>query len=208
MIIGVLGIIKSGGAFVPIDPTYPEERISYMLRDSQAKVMLVTGQVVERAECEEVSLSQTLRDQRMETNLPIINKPTDLLYVIYTSGTTGKPKGVMLEHTGLVNLREYFIDELGISATDTVLQFANLIFDASVWEMTMGLFTGATLVIASEEQRTDTLLLKKVIEENEITICTLPPVVLDKHMLSIEDLRMLITAGAEIDKHLVQENKQ
>ena len=155
MIIGIYGIIKAGGAYVPIDPSYPEERIEYMLEDCRAKILLTGG--------EDINISKKVKEnlkvvdlfnkeyyKGLESNLGKVNSPEDSVYLIYTSGTTGKPKGVMVGHKGIVNLREFFIRTYSISDKDVILQFANYIFDASVYEMTAALLTGASLCMISQ----------------------------------------------------------
>ncbi len=136
MIIGILGILKAGGAYLPIDYEYPAERISYMLEDSEARILLTnkalknliqfTGEMI------------LIEDQELYTgdssNLNAVNGPTDLAYLIYTSGSTGKPKGVMVEHTDIANLKEFFAKWLGVTSEDRIVQFATCAFDASVGE--------------------------------------------------------------------------
>ncbi|WP_039275291.1 condensation domain-containing protein, partial [Paenibacillus polymyxa] len=111
MIVGIFGILKAGGAYVPIDPTYPEERIRYMLDDSGAKLLLTQSHLVDKAVIDGQVLvldgAQTVYHED-GSNLEPGSGPNDLAYVIYTSGTTGQPKGVMLEHHGLCNLKTYF----------------------------------------------------------------------------------------------------
>ncbi|WP_039275300.1 condensation domain-containing protein, partial [Paenibacillus polymyxa] len=111
MIVGIFGILKAGGAYVPIDPTYPEERIRYMLDDSGAKLLLTQSHLVDKAVIDGQVLvldgTQTVYHED-GSNLEPWSGPNDLAYVIYTSGTTGQPKGVMLEHHGLCNLKTYF----------------------------------------------------------------------------------------------------
>ncbi|ASZ61283.1 hypothetical protein CLD04_08935 [Bacillus subtilis] len=110
MIVGILGILKAGGAYVPIDPEYPEERIHYMLEDSKAHLLLTQSHLRDRISFAGKILSLDEEDSYDETgsNLKSIVEPHHLAYVIYTSGTTGKPKGVMVEHRGLCNLKTYF----------------------------------------------------------------------------------------------------
>lgn len=118
------------------------------------------------------------------------------LYVIYTSGTTGNPKGIIINNSGVNDLREHFIRNQGITPSDNVLQFASLSFDASISELSMSILCGATLHIASEEMRNDVYLLKKFIQDRGITIGILPPMFLD--IIDISMMRSVISAGAEL----------
>src|SRR5690606_12033416 len=106
MLVGILAVLKAGGAYLPIDVRYPEERIRYLLTDSQAPFLLIApGQKVPAGYAGEVIHLQTSTWEKEATeNLPSINQASDLAYVIYTSGSTGQPKGVMVEHRSLVNL--------------------------------------------------------------------------------------------------------
>ncbi|WP_141695404.1 condensation domain-containing protein, partial [Paenibacillus polymyxa] len=133
MIVGIFGILKAGGAYVPIDPTYPEERIRYMLDDSGAKLLLTQSHLVDKVAFDGHMLvldgAQTVYHED-GSNLEPGSGPNDLAYVIYTSGTTGQPKGVMLEHHGLCNLKTYFDQTLRIRTSDHALLFASYSFDA------------------------------------------------------------------------------
>ena len=141
LVVGILAILKSGGAYVPIDPQYPVERIRYMLKDSNIKLVLSQSHLV-ASMSEDVHTAfdgkwLDLHDERHYnadgSNLPKVNDPTDLAYIIYTSGTTGKPKGVMIEHaqhcrqSACGEKSEYALD-----TNDTVLQLFSFAFDGFV----------------------------------------------------------------------------
>ncbi|AIQ51347.1 non-ribosomal peptide synthetase [Paenibacillus sp. FSL R7-0331] len=176
MIVSIYGILKAGGAYVPIDPTSPDDRITIMLEDCQPKAILVyqtkpkhdTGIPV-------IDLAEREIWEGLSTNPRKVNKPEDLAYVIYTSGTTGTPKGVMIKHSGVASFRTHFLDLYKVTEKDNVLQFANYVFDGSVWEMTISLLTGATLTIATQASISDIRSFNKLIEESGITIAALPP---------------------------------
>ncbi len=140
MIVGLLGIQKAGGAYLPLDPAYPQERVSLILEDSGAQIVLT---------------QELLNDARItwsNTDDPVsVVSPENLAYVIYTSGSTGIPKGVQIPHSAVVNYTEAAIDAYQITADDRVLQFASISFDASAEEIYPCLSTGATLVLRTEE---------------------------------------------------------
>lgn len=208
-VIAMLAILKAGGAFLPVDPAYPPERIAFMLRDSGTALMLAQEQFASFAPegVPVLLLSETMTDAGAdsEENLPAAAAPANLAYMIYTSGSTGVPKGVMLEHSGLATLKETFIRELGIVSGDAVVQFASPSFDASVWEMFMALFTGAELHLLSENVVNSFELFGSYIKENGITAVTLPPNYL-AHLdpADIGALRLIITAGSAVSSDLVR----
>ena len=201
MIAGILSIIKSGAAYVPVDPGYPRDRIEYMISDSSPKAILVYNTNIE-TELPVIDLKDKSVWEGNGQNLEILSKPEDIAYVIYTSGTTGRPKGVMVENHGIANLKSYFESSFKITPKDNVLQFANISFDASVWEMSMGLLTGATLVVVPSEYIMDTVLFEKYCSDNNVTVATLPP----QYYLTLNDFapRLLITAGSESSKKIIE----
>ena len=203
MIEAIYGVIKSGGAYVPIDLSYPKDRIEYILKDCSAKAIITTEDSLEDWDNLSVlCLSDPALKEQSSENPVRITTPDSLLYIIYTSGTTGRPKGVMVGQRGLLNLREYFIHTLYITSKDHILNFANYVFDGSVWEMNMALLTGATLYVTSDEQREDTKLLQEYIKENQITKAALPPMVYQ----TMDDfpMELLVTAGAAADSDVVK----
>ncbi|MFF2290596.1 amino acid adenylation domain-containing protein [Peribacillus butanolivorans] len=211
MVIGVLGIIKSGGAYVPIDPKYPEERISYMLRDSSAKVLLVSGKAEVREECEEVSLSETFGDQRMKMNLPNVNTPTDLIYVIYTSGTTGKPKGAMVEHRNVTKLvRNNGMVEL--NENTIILQTGSMAFDASTFEVWGALANQGTLILSSEDILFDVSKLKQTIQRYNVNVMwmtvTLYNQIIEEDHTTFNSLSTLAIGGERLTEKTVRILKQ
>ncbi|WP_413004018.1 amino acid adenylation domain-containing protein [Paenibacillus sp. 1P03SA] len=210
MVVGILAVLKSGGAYVPIDPEYPEERIRYLLEDSGAKLLLTQRRLLDRVPFEGTVLP--LDDESSysadNTNPEPVSGPNHLAYVIYTSGTTGKPKGVMVEHHGLVSLKHMFQDTLGINGSDRVVQFASLSFDASCWEVYKALFFGAALYIPTADTILDYRLFERYMDENGITAAILPPTYAaylnPDHM---PGLQKLITGGSAVSAEFVHQWK-
>ncbi|MDY8023490.1 amino acid adenylation domain-containing protein [Paenibacillus polymyxa] len=207
LIVGILGILKAGGAYVPIDPTYPEERIRYMLDDSGAKLLLTQNHLVDKVAFDgNVLVLDGAQGVYHEdgSNLESLSGPNDLAYVIYTSGTTGQPKGVMLEHRGLCNLKTYFDQTLKIRTSDHTLLFASYSFDAACWEIFQALFCGATLYVPTSETILDYERFEHYMTEHQITVATLPPtyaVYLQPERMP--NLRILFTAGSASSTELV-----
>ncbi len=206
MIIGIMGILKAGGAYLPIDPNYPKKRIEYMLKDSESKVLLSKNSIADTIEFEgriiDIYDEEYLKEDTR--NLDIINSSNDLAYVIYTSGTTGEPKGVMIEHKGIINLKVYYEKEYEITKHDNIVQFASCSFDAAVSEVNMALLIGGSLYIVSKEIISDLNKFEEFINTKNITIVTLPPIyATNLRTVKINSLRILLTAGSKTNFYLV-----
>ncbi|HJS24293.1 MAG TPA: amino acid adenylation domain-containing protein [Pyrinomonadaceae bacterium] len=191
MVVGILGILKAGGAFVPLDPAYPRDRLAFMIEDSGIQVVLTQEWLVEVLDRSNKSY-RTYNDDNLASNIT----PQNAAYVIYTSGSTGTPKGVVIAHRGLCNLATEQIRAFNVQPSSRVLQFAALSFDASVSEFAMALLRGATLVIASREDLMPGERLISLLRDQAITTVTFPPSVLA--LLPPEEfpaLRTIIVAG-------------
>ncbi|MFT5823206.1 MAG: amino acid adenylation domain-containing protein [Crocinitomix sp.] len=187
MLISILGVLKSGGAYVPIDPEYPSERIAYIESDAKCKVCL------DQNELNKFKSAQNTFPKEQAT---IVTNENNLAYVIYTSGSTGKPKGVMVEHKAIVNTIHAQIEAFGINDATNGLEFASFSFDASISESFIILMAGGRLSIIGEQARKDPKGLIRFINEQEIDIATLPPSYLAQiDFNQIKGLKKLITAG-------------
>jgi amino acid adenylation domain-containing protein len=208
-IVGMLGILKAGSAYVPLDPAYPEERLGFMLEDSSVPVLLTQTQLVEllppssaRVVCVDGDIEKIAFHSSENPSSRVT--PDNLAYVIYTSGSTGKPKGVLLAHQGLCNLATAQIQLFGVHSESRILQFASFSFDASVSEIVMALISGATLVLAKRESLMPGPALIGLLREEAITTVTLPPSVLA--VLPPEEfpaLQTIIVAGEACPPDLV-----
>jgi amino acid adenylation domain-containing protein len=213
MIISILAILKTGGTYLPIDSDYPAERITYMLNNSETKLILTQKSFMETSEktlynCEAVDISNSEIYTGDCSNRTLLSKSSDIAYVIYTSGSTGMPKGVMVAHTGVANLKTFFEKELKIGPDDRITQFASCSFDASVWEIFMALLIGATLYVLPKDLTGDTEKLENYINDNLITVTTLPPPYLaNLNSAKISTLKKLITAGSEMSVNLYEKWK-
>uniref|UniRef100_UPI0036DC5A5C non-ribosomal peptide synthase/polyketide synthase n=1 Tax=Photorhabdus sp. RM322S TaxID=3342825 RepID=UPI0036DC5A5C len=182
-IVGLLAVLKAGGAYVPLDPAYPGERLIHMLADAAPAIVLADN-IGREALGENALAGLTVFDPNSLPNQPDSNPqvpaltPHHLAYVIYTSGSTGIPKGVMVEHRGLVNLIQEKIVQFDIYPGSRMLQFASFGFDASVWETMMALCSGATLAIPADTVRQDSRHLWHYLEEQAITHACLTPALL------------------------------
>ncbi|MBV9108850.1 MAG: amino acid adenylation domain-containing protein, partial [Gemmatimonadetes bacterium] len=175
----LLGVLKAGAAYVPVDPAYPADRIAFMLEDSGAPVLVAQMALKERVSGFGVSLLPVDRLARISEHASP-ERPrkrvngADLAYVIYTSGSTGKPKGVMVEHRALANLCGWHAAEFGVTAADRATLVAGVGFDASAWETWPYLARGASLHVPREELRTAPAELLDWLVQRGITIGFLP----------------------------------
>jgi amino acid adenylation domain-containing protein len=178
-VVAYLGILKAGGALVPLDPAYPRERLSFMLEDAQVSVVLTRERemaALPPGEARVVCLDRERSRVDVHSTEPPVSGATidNLAYVIYTSGSTGTPKGVMIPHRAICNrLRTRVGYEL--TEGDRMLQQAPASFDVSIWETFAPLVAGAQVVIARQDQRLDPAYLSRVIAENGVTICVFVP---------------------------------
>ncbi|HZF12136.1 MAG TPA: amino acid adenylation domain-containing protein [Thermoanaerobaculia bacterium] len=201
MIVAVLGILKAGAAYVPLDPAYPRERLAFMVEDARIPVLLTEERL--RGSLPEAAAVTVLldagdppdgHDGGRAGRLPGVASPESLAYVIYTSGSTGRPKGVMIHHRGWGNLADAQRRLFGVGPGDRVLQFASLSFDASASEIAMTFSAGATLVLGPRERQLSREELTALLRES--TIATLPPTVLATLLpADLPGLKTLIVAG-------------
>ncbi|MDX3232393.1 amino acid adenylation domain-containing protein [Streptomyces sp. ME19-01-6] len=189
-VVAVLAVMKAGGAYLPVDPAYPADRIGFMVEDSGACLMLADATTAD--ELPELPVPVLRLDDPHTADAPAgadPAAPTDAerlgpvsaantAYVIYTSGSTGRPKGVAVTHAGLASLLATHLERLEVGPESRVLQFASPSFDASVWELCMGVLSGATLVLADKHALAPGAPLERTISEQRVTHVTLPPPVL------------------------------
>jgi len=211
MVEGLLGILKAGAAYVPLEPTYPIDRLTYMLNDSSAVTVLT--QAALRAKLPELTLPVLdLEESAPERGAAADLNPnagklgitsSNLAYVLYTSGSTGLPKGVMNEHAGVVNRLLWAQDQYQLTPDDRVLQKTPFSFDVSAWEFFWTLGVGAQLVIAKPEGHQDLFYLAEVIDEQGITlvhfVSSMLPIFLDQVQSErFAKLRRVIVGGESL----------
>ncbi|WP_193065048.1 non-ribosomal peptide synthetase [Oceanobacillus oncorhynchi] len=181
MIVSVLGVLKSGGAYLPIDPDYPADRIQNTIIDSKAVFVLTHnsyGSQLNFKPEKTVSVYDIEKeniDCESKVNPSSINQSTDLAYVIYTSGSTGKPKGVMIEHESVVRLLINSKNPFYFSNQDTWTIFHSYCFDFSVWEMYGALLYGGKALIVPKETAQDPHLFLNLLEREKVTVLNQTP---------------------------------
>ncbi|MFA0960205.1 amino acid adenylation domain-containing protein [Roseivirga sp. BDSF3-8] len=173
MVIGILGVLKAGAAYVPIDPSFPDQRITHMLKDTHAGLVIsskASKQSLGQTGLPVVSLDEDTDLINSESDNPGLNiAGSDLAYIVYTSGSTGLPKGVMVEHHAIYNHIVHHRKEFDISKDENLLLFSNFIFDASVEQMFLSLTSGCTLEVASVEDIQDIERFTGLLREREIS---------------------------------------
>nr|WP_198151226.1 non-ribosomal peptide synthetase [Kibdelosporangium sp. MJ126-NF4]CEL13236.1 Non-ribosomal peptide synthetase [Kibdelosporangium sp. MJ126-NF4]CTQ98927.1 Non-ribosomal peptide synthetase [Kibdelosporangium sp. MJ126-NF4] len=198
LLVAILGVLKAGGAYVPLDPAYPAERLRHLEADSSATVLITSADLRRSLFQVEDGIVVDIDEPMPEQAAPLAEppRPDNLACLIYTSGSTGVPKGVAIEHRSLVNvfyghLRWYSFDE-----TDRWSQFAATGFDMALYEQFMPLLTGATSVIATEEERMDGRLFVDFVDRNRITVQVSSPAFLRSlGQPELPTVRVLITGG-------------
>jgi len=191
MIVAILAILKAGASYVPVDPSFPPDRQAHIFSHSKSKLLLVDSESYEKALALGVTLppvvvihpstGEIVKKPDIISNVfdapqyIVKRSPRDMAYVLYTSGSTGKPKGVMVTHEGVVNIVNWFADELKVDSNSVVLGLTTFCFDISVLEMFMPLFRGATLVIASSSTQKDPFHLLDVIHDRKVTVMQATP---------------------------------
>ena len=204
MIIAILSVIKSGAAYVPFDSADPEERLKFKINDCACKMVLTSQNMAEGllflAESDTIPVSMDAYWEEIEkysgTNPRPINKPEDLAYVIYTSGSTGRPKGVMIMHKSCINMIHTNKKHLALNSSSRVTQFFSVAFDASVWEIFPTLLSGSSLYIVPDEIRKNPAAMADFVEKENISVLTLPPVVLEAlPAKALPSLKIILTGG-------------
>ncbi|OCK60431.1 non-ribosomal peptide synthetase [Bradyrhizobium sp. LMTR 3] len=216
MVVSLLAVLKAGGAYLPLDPAYPAERLRQIVEDAKPRLLIadsdgraifanVACKIVDLDACAPAIAALTASDPGdLVTGLT----SRHLAYIIYTSGSTGRPKGVMVEHRGLVNLALAQGGLFEVSRRSRVVQFASFSFDASTWEIVMALCSGAELFLVGPRQHRNTSELLDFLADNAITHATLPPAMLQGRddLDRLASLRVLVLAGelpkAELIRHL------
>jgi amino acid adenylation domain-containing protein len=209
MVIGLLGILKAGGSYVPLDPGYPPDRLALMIEDSQLPVLLTDSlALADTLREQSIAIAQTAYDQIPEQPLPPIQvvcletewqniaqhseenpdsgvTPDQLAYTIYTSGSTGKPKGVQVLHRGVVNFLASMSQAPGLSAQDILLAVTTISFDIAALELYLPLAVGAQIVLVTREVASDAVQLIEALDQSDATVIQATPAT----------WRMLISAG-------------
>jgi amino acid adenylation domain-containing protein len=213
MVVSLLAVLKAGGAYLPLDPDYPEERLRFMLADSRAALLLLGRRDLgglARGETPVVRLAEVAAEVALQPETPLASRTSgeNLAYVIYTSGSTGNPKGAMNRHCAIANRLLWMQQAYCLTSADRVLQKTPLSFDVSVWEVFWPLVTGACLVVARPEGHKDSAYLVDLIRRERVTTLHFVPSMLRIFLergdvASCSSLRRVIASGEELPRDLV-----
>jgi amino acid adenylation domain-containing protein len=214
MIIGLLGILKSGAAYLPIDPRYPGNRVRFMLADSAAKILLTSGDNIPLPPEDDIAIhnpqqtfatgsSLSQPEASLENLRHASQASASLAYVIYTSGTTGNPKAVMIEHRNAVNTVSWFARQYRVGVGTHVLQTTDSTFDPSMEQIFGTLLHGASLYLISREMLGDLYRMRRFIAENQVHVINFVPMLL-KELLGagpvLGSLRAVISGGDRLEE--------
>jgi amino acid adenylation domain-containing protein len=203
MVVGLLGILKAGGAYVPLDPGFPTERLSFMVKDSGLKCIVTTSSLEPEAKKLGVANILNLDSTPAESEKSPAARVRDhhLAYVIYTSGSTGQPKGVQISHRALSNFLASMQRAPGITSKDRLLAVTTISFDIAGLEIWLPLVSGASVVIASNDDAKDTHALATLIRDHNVTMMQATPVtwaaLLDSGWPAVKQLQLKALVGGE-----------
>ncbi|MEV4510910.1 amino acid adenylation domain-containing protein [Dactylosporangium sp. NPDC049525] len=208
LVVGLLGVLKSGAAYVPLDPDYPADRLAFMLADAGAPVLLTQSRLpVPDTTARVIFLDDPSEFQqgfaRKLPPVPDAPQAGDVAYMIYTSGSTGKPKGVPNTHRGIVNRLDWMQRTYRLDGTDVVLQKTPASFDVSVWEFFWPLIAGARLVLAKPGGHKDAAYLRDLIVREGVTTTHFVPSMLamflaEDGVAACTSLRRVVCSGEEL----------
>ncbi|WP_436386012.1 amino acid adenylation domain-containing protein [Amycolatopsis sp. MEPSY49] len=181
MIIAELAVLKAGAAYLPVDVDYPGDRIAYMVSDARPVCVVTTREIDTKlpADVPRVLLDDPALDTMSTVDPDVVVKPENAAYVIYTSGSSGRPKGVVLQHSGVTKLVATQVERFGIGPHSRVLQFASPSFDVAFWDLCLGLLSGGRLVVVPAERRVAGPALTEYAHQHAVDFMILPPALLD-----------------------------
>lgn len=218
MIVGIFAVLKAGGAYLPISPEYPDERVKYILKDSNASLLLSQTRHMRRISDLTEGNQKIINAEDSEiyqgnsSNLELVSSSKNLAYVIYTSGSTGKPKGVMVEHYSVINRLNWMQKKYPIGKDDTILQKTPYTFDVSVWELFWWIFNGSKVCFLLPNMEKNPKAIIDAIAENKITVIHFVPSMLNSFLEYIEynkdfdrlaTLRHVFSSGEALELHTV-----
>ncbi len=204
LVTGLFAILKAGAAYMPIEPDFPEARVTYMLADAKVSHVLTTSGCLPALSAHAVK-AIALDALGLDTNeedapAPLVSlSPDDLAYVLFTSGSTGQPKGVMISHGAIDNRLQWMQEKYKLQATDRVMQKTPFTFDVSVWEFFWPLSVGACLIVAEPERHKESVYLVELIRRERVTCLHFVPSMLQlflhEDLTGCESLSLIICSG-------------
>jgi amino acid adenylation domain-containing protein len=212
MVVGLLGILKAGAAYLPLDPNYPIDRLTFMLRDARAPILLTQDRLLNTLQgaADKVICLDTAKEvlaNESSENPVNVASASDIAYVLYTSGSTNLPRGVMIPHSAISNHMSWIEEAFAIDEQDAVLQKTPFSFDASVWEFYAPLLTGGRLVMALPGGQQDSAYLVQVLREQQISLLQVVPSLLrmllsEAGLSALQSLRYVFAGGEALPLEL------
>jgi amino acid adenylation domain-containing protein/non-ribosomal peptide synthase protein (TIGR01720 family) len=208
LITGLLGILKSGGGYVPLDPELPKDRLNYILGDAKIKILLTTTKLKELFKEYKGKVIHLNKKEYLKE--PIVNLNTkmssdNLAYIIYTSGSTGRPKGTAIFHRALVNRLKWQQKEYGLKPQDVILHKSSIGFDVSIWELLWSYIVGAKLVVAALNTQNDIDRLCLYIKQQQITTTHFVPALLNIFSSHECNMKFVICSGEVLTRETYNE---
>lgn len=205
----LMGVLKCGGCYVPLDISLPAERLAFILEDAAISLLLTDEIPDVEVPCETLLIENTIKENIPSDYNPVKLCPEDTAYVIYTSGTTGKPKGIPISHRSLTLFAKNQSAIYRLLPDKRVLQYASIGFDASVMEIFPALITGASLVIPTEDERKDANRLLDLMEKEKVYCTLIPPALLSVLPYRfLPDLKTLVVGGESTPADAMERWKQ
>jgi amino acid adenylation domain-containing protein len=212
-VVALVGILKAGAAYLPVDITYPDQRVAFMFSNAGSPLVITSPSLAARMEafgCPTLVLDDRLAglpELPEKAGAPVAVPPEAPAYIIYTSGSTGKPKGVVSGHRGLVNRLEWMRARYDVQGSDRILHRTSVGFDVSMWELLLPLISGACMVIAGRDAQRDMTLLIDLIQRERITVMHFVPSLLEAFIETpgaeaCRSLRVVICSGEVLSKAL------
>lgn len=180
LLIVMMAILKAGGAYVPLDSSHPQERLAFILKDTNKPILIINSDLKRKFSFYQEKQILIDKDEKILSSYPSFNpvslvKPKNLAYVIYTSGSTGKPKGVLIEHRSLVNYSQWFTDYSGCKAQERIDFSSKYIFDMSVSVSIVPLMLGLTVVICDDDTKKEARPFLEHLKSNKINLAKISP---------------------------------
>ncbi|MEZ4692105.1 MAG: amino acid adenylation domain-containing protein [Ignavibacteria bacterium] len=217
LMVGIIGVLKAGCAYVPIDPEYPEERIRFMLKDTASNIIISSRECVEKLPALEdytkieIDTDRKLISEHPKDKLPVSIKPEDLAYIIYTSGSTGWPKGVMVTQKNVVSLVKG-VDYVTFTKDDVLLSTGSTSFDATTFEYWGMLLNGGQLVLCTENRLLDSELLKQEINSRGVTKMWFTSSwfnqLVDNDITVFKNLKTILAGGEKLSEYHIEKMRQ